>query len=927
MRKFLFLFVFFGAVAFGATNVPDSNLIYTWGYASLMNETLQAVRGVIQEGNNLFKICLILAFIFMFFKVIADPKKNVLFEGAKISLFSLLIWWSFLYAPNDSKHRYMIFDETTTEAYMVDELPIGIGHLTSLVSRIERAMLIGMEKHYSTPDSLSMRNAGIGFSLTSMMKLPIVARSSDAVFNENMNNLVGVCYAFNEKFDPDLRKQVLNSENLIEDLVQLKNFPLTNSIMVQINDGTQTRLGSCAELSAEIMNKMPQELTKLERNYVASLGFTGQTGANVISQRIQGVADIYKSNWTNSRDMIQQFMLVNSMRDGIKNMEKMYGMEEGAMATPASIAHYNLFNQMQAQGSLAQTYLPQAKAYLTVLIVGLSWILALFSVIFMDFRHLKLYITLLLWLVLWTPILSIINYFNDISLSTVFEEMKNAGDGMAITFNSNTAFFTKIQEQSNFINYLVMATPLLAFALVKASEMGFVSIASSLSQSLQGGARASASFQQQQAFNTRSDIAVGDNVYSSYLGQDVVASSRFQNGLSVVNTLTMGKDGQISAQSNIENGMAGLTVDNNGNVQGANHRDVNMQVANQMQQSASETQAKSVSSKFSNMSQESQQAALAETFQALRNSSKTVQDNFISNVTESLKDGKMLSDDKVDGFQASAKAYARGEVSAEIGLPKILSFLSPVEPKVTVAGGAMAEGGVSTSTQERYSQTTAKETTDSTTKQLNEAFMEAATKTDGLNSSLTKSFSNSENTELNQMAQKMEQYQEVNSFTRNINENNLNDFIETMAKIRYGEETWENANVVDKQDMANNVLTSLKGVAGYGIENNVNTKGTDYYKGEHNLNSIHNQNQGMVNEKDGANIGSVAGSKVNQNLQNQVGESYTRGRATENYLKDKKDETGPFDFGNPLKKVGLMKNQELEAMNNILDKNDVFRKD
>ena len=79
MRKVLFLFVFFGAVAFCATNVPDSNLIYTWGYASLMNETLQAVWGVIQEGNNFFKICFILAFIFFFFKIIADPKKNILF--------------------------------------------------------------------------------------------------------------------------------------------------------------------------------------------------------------------------------------------------------------------------------------------------------------------------------------------------------------------------------------------------------------------------------------------------------------------------------------------------------------------------------------------------------------------------------------------------------------------------------------------------------------------------------------------------------------------------------------------------------------------------------------------------------------------------------------------------------------------------------
>ena len=150
-----------------------------------------------------------------------------------------------------------------------------------------------------------------------------------------------------------------------------------------------------------------------------------------------------------------------------------------------------------------------------------------------------------------------------------------------------------------------------------------------------------------------------------------------------------------------------------------------------------------------------------------------------------------------------------------------------------------------------------------------------------------------------------------------------------MAKIRYGEETWENANVVDKQDMANNVLTSLKGVAGYGIENNVNTKGTDYYKGEHNLNSIHNQNQGMVNEKDGANIGSVAGSKVNQNLQNQVGESHIRERVVDKHIEGKKNETGLTNWGFIENSKGNSKNiaLEKEAMNNLLDKNDVFRRD
>ncbi|MBX1885990.1 conjugal transfer protein TraG, partial [Campylobacter peloridis] len=52
-----------------------------------------------------------------------------------------------------------------------------------------------------------------------------------------------------------------------------------------------------------------------------------------------------------------------------------------------------------------------------------------------------------------------------------------------------------------------MLTPLLAFAIAKASEQGFVSVASSLSQTLQGASRSAGSFANQQALSTETKIA------------------------------------------------------------------------------------------------------------------------------------------------------------------------------------------------------------------------------------------------------------------------------------------------------------------------------------------------------------------------------------------------------------------------------------
>ena len=84
-----------------------------------------------------------------------------------------------------------------------------------------------------------------------------------------------------------------------------------------------------------------------------------------------------------------------------------------------------------------------------------------------------------------------------------------------------------------------MMTPMLAFALAKGSEMGFVSIASSLSQQLAMGSRTAGSFATQQALSTSSAIsspdgsmvsslAVGkrEDVFVANVGGSVVSMSR-----------------------------------------------------------------------------------------------------------------------------------------------------------------------------------------------------------------------------------------------------------------------------------------------------------------------------------------------------------------------------------------------------------------
>ncbi|EAK1489506.1 hypothetical protein J1H14_001820 [Campylobacter jejuni] len=70
------------------------------------------------------------------------------------------------------------------------------------------------------------------------------------------------------------------------------------------------------------------------------------------------------------------------------------------------------------------------------------------------------------------------------------------------------------------MNYLVMSTPVLAYAIAKASEQGFVTFASGLSQALTGASRAAGSFANQQALSTQTSIAAprGDEVWAMNAG-------------------------------------------------------------------------------------------------------------------------------------------------------------------------------------------------------------------------------------------------------------------------------------------------------------------------------------------------------------------------------------------------------------------------
>lgn len=549
MKRFYFLFfstLFFApSFLFGATEIANSNLIYTWGYGDVMNEIMQAVKGLTTETGYIVNAALAISLLLFSIKKAMDGQTSPVFELGKMFVLFAVVWHMFLKAPNDNNHRFMIHDEVTSKDYVISQIPIGIGKSFALMTQFEKVILGAMEKHFSTPQSTNFSNAGLGFSLQVMSTLPSVKLSAiDATLQKNIDFYFRNCVSVGILLNKQGRNLFSNSDNLMRDLfTNIGNGSQLTPLFTSDNNIEDKSIVPCSEAGPQIVEMIENNTDEAMKIHAALLGMADDM--ENYEHKFFGAAQIYNEQAVSARSYFQQAMVMFASQDAIINTAKSVGLNPASVAANTAYADQQFYASMQAQGHLAQTYLPLAKAYLTAIIIGLSWLVALLSIVFGSYAYIKMYFTLCIWIVLWTPILCIINYINDYNLMKVTQVI--TGGKEALSLRDNILIFKEVASRSNFMNYLVMSTPVLAYAMAKASEHGFVTFASGLSQTLAGASRAAGSFANQQALSTQTSIAAprGDEVIAYNMGYNTLQASFGVSGRSFMGTRDMQHGGEL----------------------------------------------------------------------------------------------------------------------------------------------------------------------------------------------------------------------------------------------------------------------------------------------------------------------------------------------------------------------------------------------
>ncbi|EDP6183029.1 conjugal transfer protein TraG [Campylobacter jejuni] len=815
MKRFYFLFfstLFFApSFLFGATNIANGNLIYTWGYGDVMNEIMQAVKGITTETDYIVNAALAISLLLFSIKKAMDGQTNPVFELGKMFVLFAVVWYMFLRAPNDNNHRFMIHDEVTSKDYVISQIPIGIGKSFALMTQFEKVILEAMEKHFSTPQSTNFSNAGLGFSLQVMSTLPSVKLSAiDATLQKNIDFYFRNCVSVGILLNQQGRNLFQNSDNLIQDLfTNIGNGSQLTPLFENNNNIEKQSVVPCSDAGPQIVEMIKNDTDEAMKIHAALLGMANDM-ANY-EQKFLGAAQIYNEQAVSARSYLQQSMIMLASQDAIINTAKSVGLNPASVAANTAYADQQFYASMQAQGHMAQTYLPLAKAYLTAIIIGLSWLVALLSIVFGSYAHIKMFFTLCIWIVLWTPILCIINFINDFNLMNVAQVI--TGGKAALSLGDNMLIFKEVANRSNFMNYLVMSTPVLAYAIAKASEQGFVTFASGLSQALTGASRAAGSFANQQALSTQTSIAAprGDEVWAVGAGYNTLQSSFGVGGRSFMGTRDIQHGGEL-----VKDNMTGSSavINANGSIGNASIKGLNAG----MTASNLETRAHALSDAIqnSNLSQRALEVASG------KGDSLALSENDRSAITNATQHALANAYSKATGVDVK-QAYEdlmSGKIGGGIGFSKEIKGV-----RINVdAGGSVSTGSVES---EAWYQNLSKNQQETFNKTFNESLSNEIGKNRDASASFNNLLKTGNVTNSASIKSSMDSYNEAKTLNNSVGYDGGSSIVQGYINENYG-------GVVSKENVASAVNAvenmaargDMQGLSHYaGVDSNVNSNG------------------------------------------------------------------------------------------------------
>lgn len=430
--------------------------------------------------------------IFKFLDIMAIPKYLLSVIGTMLIVFSTITTVHIVNVKS-----YDSLNSHVKNYAVVDNVPFIFAVLSSAFSSVGYNSALLIETIFSNVTSasdttqasfLKTGNLGAWKILDALDSIDALAISSDGQdFNKNFNEYLQLCvFKIGFAIDPGLKSLIQNKSDLLEYLspTSSPNEYIQNlsSQKVINSEGNLTTCGS-------LYNKAYSSFSTLRASGVAY--DKAHSLVSKITSNVDGAASTVAKMMTGSglasaQANINNYILMTGVRKAFENSWQSYGI--GASSAQAGfgagLAEANLQAQGKVKAKSASSMMPSIHSVLQAVMYVLFPLVLIVQLFAGGFKILQNYILGILWLELWIPSYSVLNYFTlkeaqEQAYDKLVSSTASSGpEGMLTLANQNEIYNTIANQAAIAADMYIVGIPALAGFILFASFQALSGITS-----------------------------------------------------------------------------------------------------------------------------------------------------------------------------------------------------------------------------------------------------------------------------------------------------------------------------------------------------------------------------------------------------------------------------------------------------------------
>lgn len=465
MKRFFLLLCGFSSLMYGAETA------YAWGYGDLMVETLKVVKYIfsVNEFNDVWKLAMLISTTIATIMMIT-PQTDY-FRLPKIIFVSTGVWTIFTVSTIDI---YVDDKADNTKSGIVTQVPWAVGYPLALFTTLEYRLGAIYETATSIPNGVRYSDSGF-LTPVSIFSQATSHKIVDPVLFQNLDNYITECVI------PDLESGYKDYQTLIstDDIWSYMSNTNPTIISQYVNDDNTMTLKGCNDFYSALNSKMV--------NYVSASGVGMQFISDAINfnsastvSSILGVANSYLINSSKSASQVlMQNISLNTFSESFKNYATINGGSSSNYAYGVGAGESQANAQMIISGIIGAKYIPVMKGILTVIVIGLTPIMALMMITPIGMKTVIGYMMMLFWLSTWHLGDAILNH---IVLTKTKDTLTNLGD---VTIQNRGILEQSISNYTDMAGSMYWMIPTIGLIIASGfSLMALSSLNTAMSSSL-----------------------------------------------------------------------------------------------------------------------------------------------------------------------------------------------------------------------------------------------------------------------------------------------------------------------------------------------------------------------------------------------------------------------------------------------------------